>query len=83
MADVKFNVAEVTKNLKGVEFPADKNQILETAQENGASEEVIQMLQKLPEGEQFNSPTEVMESLSDEQDSGETGEMSEMDEVEE
>ncbi|MBX4192533.1 DUF2795 domain-containing protein, partial [Candidatus Parcubacteria bacterium] len=37
MADVKFNVAEVTKNLKGVEFPADKNQILETAQENGAS----------------------------------------------
>lgn len=75
MDETKYNAAEVMNNLKGLSYPADRDQILEQAKDNDASKEVMDLLrEKLPEGEQFESTAEVLDCLSD------TGEMEEMDE---
>ncbi len=55
--DVKFeSIAEhkspmmVTQNLKGIQFPATKSELLEQAKSNQAPDGVIANIQKLPEG---------------------------------
>lgn len=46
-----FNPIEVEKAIKGVDFPADKEQLRDQARENGASDTVMAALDKLPEQE--------------------------------
>jgi hypothetical protein len=56
------NPIEVQKHLSGVDYPAGKDQIIATAEENGAPQEVIEALQQM-EGDQFDGPDDVMEAL--------------------
>jgi hypothetical protein len=66
MADISFNPALVQKNLAGVDYPADKDTLIETAQQHNAPEEVIDWLDALPERE-YTSPSDVMAELGDQE----------------
>jgi hypothetical protein len=52
---------EIQQHLKGVDYPADRNALIETARRNGAPEEVVDLLGKIPE-KTYDSPPEVMEA---------------------
>lgn len=64
-----FNPVEIEKALGGMDFPADKEAILNKARENGAGEEEMGALEGLPERE-YNSPTEITEALSEVEGNG-------------
>jgi hypothetical protein len=57
------NPIEVQKALKGISYPASKEEILETAQQNDASEEIIESLESLDD-QQYDGPDEVEEALA-------------------
>ena len=56
------NPIEVQKHLGGVDYPASKDEIIATAEENDAPQEIIEALQAM-EGTQFDGPDDVMEAL--------------------
>lgn len=44
-------IAKVSKSLKGIHFPADKEKCVEYARKNMAPDDVVSTLKKMPEGE--------------------------------
>ena len=50
--------ASMEKYLKGINFPVNKQKLVEQAKTNGAPNEVINTIQRLPE-EKFNSSADV------------------------
>ena len=50
-----MNPIEVQTFLKGIDYPSDRLTVLETAHENGADENVLETLDRLPP-DRFNSP---------------------------
>jgi hypothetical protein len=57
---------EVQKSLKGASYPADKSSLRETAESNGADDDVLQALDALPEKE-YGSPAEVSKAIGQEE----------------
>ena len=57
--------ANITKNLKGVGFPASKQDLIKHAQHEHADKEVISQLQNFEE-KQYNSMADVMKSYGKE-----------------
>jgi Protein of unknown function (DUF2795) len=57
-----MNPIEVQKNLKGVRYPAGKDDLVTAAEANGADEELLGRLRSL-EKDQFDSPADVMGAL--------------------
>jgi hypothetical protein len=58
------NPVQLQKFLKGMDYPADKNTLLQRARENGADDNVMRTLEQLPRDE-FNSPNDVSEAVGD------------------
>jgi hypothetical protein len=58
------NPVEVEKSLKGVNYPAKKNDLIKHAQQQGANPEVIDTLKELRE-ENFNSPVDVSKAVGE------------------
>ena len=58
------NPVSVQKYLKGVEYPADRDDLLAAAEENDAPEEVVEALEALEE-QSYDGPDEVAEGLGD------------------
>jgi hypothetical protein len=56
------NPIQVQKFLGGLDYPTDKNSIVERARQRGADNDVIQTLQSLPRDD-FNSPNDVSEAI--------------------
>ncbi|WP_250515854.1 DUF2795 domain-containing protein [Caballeronia sp. INDeC2] len=56
---------EVQKALKGIDYPADRQTIIDTAKKHGAGEEVMSVLEGLPEQE-FQTPAEVSKAVGKE-----------------
>ena len=56
------NPVQVQKYLADMEYPADKNAIIEKAREEGADENVMQTLEKIPEQE-FQTPADVSQAI--------------------
>lgn len=54
--------AEIQKHLKGTDYPATRDQLVQKARSNQAPQEVIQELQKLP-GNQYESPADLMKAF--------------------
>jgi hypothetical protein len=48
--------------LRGVDYPATRDELLEVAEENGAPDEILDALEDLPDDE-FESPIEVQEEI--------------------
>jgi hypothetical protein len=51
--------------LKGILYPADKQTLIDTAGSNAASDEVISVLEELPD-EKYGSPAELSKQVSNE-----------------
>jgi hypothetical protein len=49
---------DVQKALKGMDYPAKKDEIVEQAKRNGADQEVLDALQKIPDRE-YDGPSGV------------------------
>lgn len=60
----KVNPIELQKHLKGVDYPASKEQLVQHAQKQGADENAISVLQQLPD-EEYESPTDVSEAVGE------------------
>jgi methionine salvage enolase-phosphatase E1 len=59
----------VSRFLQGINFPVQKKQLLQQAQQNQADKEVINMIQKLDERE-YTNMSDVMKGLGTEQQYG-------------
>ncbi len=59
---MEVNPIELQKYLKGTDYPAKKEDLVSTAQGNGAPSEVMDQLQGLGEQE-FSGPDQVMKAL--------------------
>jgi hypothetical protein len=57
-------VQEIRKALKGIDFPAEKEDLIEYARDNGADPEIVEMLQGMPE-EEFDSMSDVMSACGE------------------
>jgi hypothetical protein len=58
----KVSPAEVEKFLKGVDFPAKKDDLVKHVKQE--SQQVLDVLQKLP-NETFNKPTDVAKAIGE------------------
>ncbi len=56
------NPIQVQKYLSGINYPAEKKTIVETARKEGANDEVIGTLERMP-GDTFNSPNDVSQAI--------------------
>ncbi|WP_210479499.1 DUF2795 domain-containing protein [Naasia sp. SYSU D00948] len=54
---------EIQKALGGMEYPADKDAIVQHAESKGAGDDVLEALRGLPE-KSYERPTDVNEALS-------------------
>lgn len=59
---VVANPIQVQKFLKGIDYPAPKRQLVETARRHGADENVIYTLEQLPD-RTFDSPTAIAKEI--------------------
>ena len=57
-----INPIEVQTHLKGVDYPASKDEVIATAESNDAPQEIVEALQRM-DGEQFEGPDNVMAAL--------------------
>jgi len=58
----KVSPAQVQKFLKGVDYPASKDDLISIAEQEGADENVQAILEQLPDVE-YSSPVEVSEGI--------------------
>jgi hypothetical protein len=58
------NPIEIQKFLGGMDYPVDKKTILSTAKDKGADGEVLEALERIPDGE-YDAPTAVSKAVSD------------------
>ena len=57
-----FNPIEVQKHLKGVNYPAGKEDLASTAESNNAPDALVERLRNLPD-QTFSGPDDVQEAL--------------------
>jgi hypothetical protein len=58
-------IAKVSKSLKGIHFPADREKVVQYAKKNMASDEVMNVLENMPE-ENYDSMAGVWHAVSQE-----------------
>jgi hypothetical protein len=58
-----FQVTEVQKALKGVRYPAGRDDLVARAEDNGASDDLLEALRSFG-GKSYESPTAVMKAMS-------------------
>ncbi|GAB3474288.1 DUF2795 domain-containing protein [Azotobacter salinestris] len=51
--------SNISHHLKGIDFPAQKNDLLKQAEQNGADEEVLDTLKRMPD-ERYENMADVM-----------------------
>ncbi|MBE0447221.1 MAG: DUF2795 domain-containing protein [Actinobacteria bacterium] len=56
------SAAKVSQFLEGINFPADKKQIIDYTRDNNAPQDVLNVLQQMPEGKYY-SVAGVLESI--------------------
>ena len=56
---------EIEKALKGMNYPASKQDLVKKAKQNKANQNVIQTIENLPQ-DQFNSPVDVQKAWGQE-----------------
>ena len=56
------DIDEAQKYLEGVEYPASKEAVLSTARDNGAPDDLVELIEGVPLGE-FSGPEELMNHL--------------------
>ncbi|MCW2901154.1 MAG: hypothetical protein JWO67_3419 [Streptosporangiaceae bacterium] len=54
---------EVQKFLSGMSYPATRDQLVEHAKQNGAEDDILEVLRKLPDRE-YEAPNEVSKEVT-------------------
>ncbi len=62
MINVKVSPAQVEYYIKGISFPANKQDIIQQAEDNGADKSVLNVLESLRDKE-YNSPIDISKSI--------------------
>jgi hypothetical protein len=57
------NPIELQKYLKGVDYPADRDELVQAAEQNGAPQEIVDALRNAGK-DSFDGPTAVQEALA-------------------
>lgn len=60
----KVNPIQLQKHLKGVDYAASKEQLVQHAQKQGADDTALSVLNQLPD-EEYESPTDVSEAVGE------------------
>ncbi|WP_413174866.1 DUF2795 domain-containing protein [Anabaena azotica] len=61
----KANPVELQKHLKGVDYPATKEELIEIATEQGADKQLLSLLEQLPEDEEYENPAELNKAIGE------------------
>jgi hypothetical protein len=61
-ANRRISPVQMQKHLKGVNYPASKDDLVRRAQQNNASREIVDSIRHLP-ADSFGSPKDVMKAL--------------------
>ncbi|WP_414468990.1 DUF2795 domain-containing protein [Methanobacterium sp. ACI-7] len=59
---VRVSPAQVEKCIKGIKFPASKQELIQQAEGNNANEDVLNILESVPD-KQFNSPVDITKAI--------------------
>jgi hypothetical protein len=59
------NLANVQKYLKDLDYPANKDDLIDHAQEQGIDDDLLEILEQLPDEEEYKSPTEVNQAIGE------------------
>jgi len=60
-----FSPAEVQAYLRGLDYPTNTQNLIDRAKEQGAPQEIIDMLDRLPKDKRFHDPTDVSQAFSE------------------
>ena len=60
----KVNPIQLQKHLKGMDYPASKEDLIEHAKKNGADEHALAALEDLPD-DQYETPADVSKALGE------------------
>ena len=60
----KINPIDLQKHLKGMSYPASKQEVIDKAKENGADDEFQSALESLSD-QQFETPADVNKAIGD------------------
>lgn len=60
----RANPVEVEKSLKGIDFPAKRQDLLNHAKQRGADQEVLETIENLPE-EDYNTAADVTKAIGE------------------
>lgn len=58
------NPIEIQRHLSGVDYPASRDELVQTAEREGAADDVVEALRSLPDRE-YDSPTAVSSAVAD------------------
>ncbi|MBD2570536.1 DUF2795 domain-containing protein [Anabaena lutea] len=61
----KANPVELQKHLKGVDYPANKEELIEHAREQGADKQLLSLLEQLPDDEEYENPTDLNKAIGE------------------
>ncbi|MBD2292613.1 DUF2795 domain-containing protein [Anabaena sphaerica FACHB-251] len=59
----KANPVAVQKHLKGVDYPAGKQELIKHARQQGAGRDVLSLLEQLPEDEEYDNPADLNKAI--------------------
>ncbi len=62
----RVSPVQVEKFLKGMDFPATKEDIINKARQQGADDNVLETLRMLPD-KQYNSPTDISRAMGEQE----------------
>lgn len=60
----KVNPIELQKHLKGLDYPASKEDVINHAEKSGVDKEIKAVLEQLPD-EEFETPTDVNKAVGE------------------
>lgn len=60
----KLNPIELQKHLKGLDYPATKDDVIACAKKNGADDDLLDSLSRIS-GDSFQTPAEVSQAVGD------------------
>ena len=67
------STVNVTHHLKGAHFPASRDSLLERARNNGAGQDVLEVLEFFPQDEEFETLADVMKAYGDSDQAPQSG----------
>ena len=65
--------ANATHHLKSVQFPASRDDLLKRARDNGAGQDLLEVLEFFPEDEEFETLADVVKACGESDQAPQTG----------